>query len=372
MRNSATIDAIDQPALIIDLARHELVAANQAARVLWGLDQTTNLPLALASDMPALTALNQFTKRNAPVELVFWTQRGSQLLRCIELTVTKPDHILVVAEDVQHAHSSKPDSRLDDTATEPRPMSQNIDIGTMAHELRTPLGAIVALAEMIEKEQFGPLGDARYAAYAKDIGDSARLTLAIVAGALEQGTVAGQDHSIVSFQELDVAALVERSLRAIRPSAETAGLTLTYQRASGLPHLIADAAALTQILLNFLSNAIKFTPQGGQITVQCTVGGDGSLTVSVRDTGLGMSLDSKRVLASDIADEGNPPRATTADGPTVKRGIGFALVRRLAAMMSASLEVESERGLGTCVSLTFPPSKVIPVVDATELANAQP
>ncbi|MGI9479137.1 MAG: sensor histidine kinase [Hyphomicrobiaceae bacterium] len=367
MTDHRSIDALEQPAMIIDTARPAICATNGPGRQLWGLDDGIDMPVALDPAMPALTRLQHSTasaghRESAAVDdalqplpaMVFWTAAGAQSLRCEVQKGPDPDTVLVVFEAI-----ATTEPRLCPAETvvpeSAQPASEyRIDTHAMAHELRTPIGAIIALAEMIETEQFGPIGDQRYRAYARDIGDSARLSLNIVASALDRDA---SSHAglLSSFAELSVTDLISKCLRTVRQSALESGVTLTREIPDDLPKLIANATGLTQVLLNLLTNAIKFTPADGTVTVAAALSEDGRLTISVRDTGVGMTGIDANVLIADGRDMAD----TT---PSSRRGIGFSLVRRLACAMAAEFDVTSARGVGTRVSLTFPAAKVIPVM----------
>lgn len=393
---STDIETMDRAAIVIDTIRSRICAANLPARRLWGLGEDDQLPIALDPEMPALERLKKIgfgpsgTEHRASI--VFWTSIGAQHLRCGIQQAPHAGHLLIAFDDPTQSTDpqtppSKPhEQRIAMTEQQPSPGSVqsatasrrtssdhaeahgetsnhagSIDMQAMAHELRTPIGAIIALAEMIETEQFGPLGDPRYQEYARDIGDSARLSLGIVASSLEQN--AGNHHLLESLTELNLAELIQKCLRTVHQSARQAEVKLHQIVPGGLPHLIASGPGLTQILLNLLTNAVKFTPKGGTVTVEVATTNDGGISVSVRDTGVGMTAIDTEVLISD-GDQANtqtPMVSHTIGSATPKRGIGFSLVRRLAEAMTAKLDVSSARGIGTHVSLTFPPEHVIPM-----------
>jgi signal transduction histidine kinase len=244
----------------------------------------------------------------------------------------------------------------------PSPASETLgtNFRSMAHELRTPIGAIIALAEMIESEQFGPVGDPRYQAYARDIGDSARLSLKIVAATLERTSI---ESGLLDdgFAATNVADVIDTCTHAMHQSAHAAQVAVEHACPQDLPKLIANAAAIRQILLNLLSNAIKFTPKGGKVTV--IVEAKDGMIITVGDTGVGMTSLDIKVLVAGTANE-QDLSATQGLSPT--SGIGFSLVRQLAAAMEAKLNIMSERGVGTEVSLTFPPGKIIAVTPNSE------
>ena len=364
--------------MIVDLAAPAIHVANKKALQLWGLDEVTRLPIPLDPAMPAMARLRMRGRNSAPSAeqspgdcgdstaraLVFWTAAGAQNLRCRTEALADPDTVLLIfdigtEQAVAEASVSAPVERA--KIDEPQSNSANTPVNTqaMAHELRTPIGAIIALAEMIETEQFGAIGDPRYRDYARDIGDSARLALGIVASALEQDSANGSDLNL-GFAELNVTDLINKSLRTVRQSAREAGIQLDSDLATDLPNLIASAPGLMQILLNLLSNAIKFTPEGGTVSVSARVAPDSTLQITVCDTGVGMTGTEASVLIAE-PEADSPTKADSALRRSRRHGIGFSLVRRLASAMSAEFDVTSTRGVGTRVTLTFPFAKTIPI-----------
>ncbi len=376
MPDKTSIHALEQAAMIIDTDCPAIRAANEQARRLWGLDAVVDMPIALDPAMPALAGLQTAgegldTSTQNPANqlavdtmtsLVFWTSAGAQSLRCLMQPLADPGRVLVIFDDGSDGATTAPVNSAvaaRDGAVSPQHAQNGVNMHAMAHELRTPIGAIIALAEMIETEQFGPIGDPRYREYARDIGDSARLSLGIVAGALEQDAANG-GNLLNGFAELNVAELISKSLRTVRQTAFEAGVNLEQDIARDLPNLIANAPGLAQILLNLLTNAIKFTPEGGTVTVTAAVTPKASLSISVRDTGVGMTgIDASVLIAETQSKTSNPIDPPSTDNP--RRGIGFSLVRRLASAMTAKFDVASTRGVGTRVTLTFPSAKVIPI-----------
>jgi len=354
MSERIAISKLDRPAVIIETATPVITDANTAGRVLWGLSPSSAMPIALDPAMPALQELQQRQQAATDQPIVFWTNKGAQRLRCTAQLIAEPDTVLVVFSDAPPRAATVPPTHHR-TNQAPAP-NEHVDLQTMAHELRTPIGSIIAFAEMIEHQPFGPIGDPRYAAYARDIGHSARLSLNIVASALRRDT----DNQAVlqgGFTELNIRDSIEMNLRTVAHAAEQAGITLKSEIPPGLPNLISNAPALAQILLNLLSNAIKFTGWGGSVTVGAHVADDGGIAISVEDTGIGMSSVDVEILVSGTAPDSSPANATGDRS----QGIGFSVVRGLAMALTAEFDVASTRGVGTRVTLTFPPAKTIPV-----------
>ncbi len=410
---------IDKPAFVIRLDGPELLDANAAARDLWGIASATELPFAIDANMPALRDILSEAQAAAPnattsrpelhQHLVFWTHRGAQRLASHYQLSQDGANVIVIIEDAVAPNQSTPAPvtparavpapampATDEAAIEPAdpaPTPTNaLDLRTMAHELRTPIGAVIALADMIDQEPFGSLGDPRYREYARDIRDSAHLALNIVAAALERDE--GEEGILLGGnRELDLEALLHKARRALRLNARSAGLAIDIQTPPDMPHLLANAPGLNQILLNLIANAIKFTPPGGHISLAAAPTPSGGLEIFVTDTGIGMTEYETSVLVEPTttsensrtvqsgqrtteADPPTPPQADASSPPAAPapntvdpqsalekprhRGIGFTLVRRLAAAMGATLTVTSQRGVGTRVAVTFPASHVIP------------
>jgi two-component sensor histidine kinase len=372
MSSASAVEQFDQPALIIHTALAEIQTANSKAKRLWGLAEQTALPVAIDPEMPALLQLRSGPNGEPGKPLVFWTRQGAQSLRCSSRPLPEAELMLLIFEEPATstpADASTPEILLPTTPAVPAELptwkhASGIDLQSMAHELRTPIGAIMALAEMIEREQFGPLGDPRYREYARDIHDSARLSLNIVAAALEKDS----RHSDVlpgGFCEINLPTIVDKCLRTVEQAAKEAGVAMHKNIGDNLPNLIANAPGLTQVLLNLMSNAIKFTPPGGSVCVMARSGEDGSLRIAVEDTGVGMTKRDASVLVTNIGSD----LPNTASPPP--RGIGFSLVRRLVAWMDGKFDLTSSRGHGTCVTLTFPASKVIPIGQAPSREHGQ-
>lgn len=246
-------------------------------------------------------------------------------------------------------------SAIADTAALPSLASR---VSKLAHELRTPLSAIVAAAEIMRDERLGPIGSAHYRGYAADIFDSARHALSVINGMLEAGSGEGARSNLAApqqFAEIDLNALAERTASVMLPLAGKAGLRLETALQPRLPHVVADATSIRQMLLNILTNALKFTAAGGEVVLATHYTLDGPVRVSVADTGAGMSADAiRRLLDAD-----NPP--LPGPRPAGGLGLGLPLVRTLAAANGADVDIASAEGKGTVVTLSFAKDRVIPV-----------
>ena len=233
----------------------------------------------------------------------------------------------------------------------PRPA---VDIARLAHELRTPLGAITVLAEIMRDERLGPLGSDRYRGYAADIFASAAHANSVLASFLDPVAGAGEPGSL-AFVELDLAAVLAGTVSALEPLARRSGVLLRLSLDVPLPHLIADRRCIRQILDNLIANALKFTPPGREVTVAGRYGIGGPVVIEVADTGDGMTAAE---LARGRAGDAAPEPLRRRSGGT---GFGLPLVRALATASGATFGIDSTPGGGTRVTISFPHDHVIPV-----------
>jgi signal transduction histidine kinase len=229
------------------------------------------------------------------------------------------------------------------------------DLARLAHELRTPLSAIAAAAEIMRDERLGEIGNERYKSYASDIFDGAKHALSIIERLLPSRGCASSEPPTSALHAVDLNAIVKSAISAMLPLAEKADLQLSSQLQSGLPELIADPTALKQILLNLLTNSVKFSSPGGKIAVRTWQASDGAISLAITDTGKGMTRREIAAAMSSIR-----PRAAKPD-QLGGMGIGLPLVRSLVEHYRGTLAIESAPGRGTAITIRFPRQKMIAV-----------
>ena len=233
-----------------------------------------------------------------------------------------------------------------------RPSARRSYVQKMAHELKTPISAIVAASEIMRDEQLGPIGDERYRRYAADIHDSARLMLAVIDRMLEQRSREAAPQPL-EFVEIDPVELLHATVSSMLPLAERAHIRLKLVEAeSQPPKVIADAVALKQMLINLMTNSLKFTPEGGEIIARATYVSDGSLTIEVRDTGRGMNEQQVANALNGLVSE-----ETQRDGGGL--GVGLPLVRALATANGARFDIISAPNEGTSARIIFPKDRIV-------------
>jgi len=225
-------------------------------------------------------------------------------------------------------------------------------LANVSHELRTPLNSIIGFSEMINNEAHGAIGNDKYRSYVRDIHASGQHLLGVVNDILDISKIEVGEFELQEDQ-IDVAETIETSLRIVHERAASSGITVTSDVAPNLPVLRGDARRVRQILLNLLSNSIKFTAAGGKVLVRAAGSDDGGVTVSVADSGIG-------IAAEDIEKAMMP--FGQVDGRLNRKyegtGLGLPLAKSLTELHDGRLTLKSAVGKGTTVTLAFPPARV--------------
>jgi PAS domain S-box-containing protein len=224
-------------------------------------------------------------------------------------------------------------------------------LANMSHELRTPLNAIIGFAEVIKDEMFGPVGLRKYAEYAKDIFNSGRHLLDLINDILDLSKLESGKLELRE-EDVDLAATVAECLTLVRSRAANAQVALATDVEPALPALRCDERALKQVLLNFLSNAIKFTPAGGTVTTAARRTAQG-IALSVSDTGIGMKAEDIQV-ALEAFGQIDSKIARQHKGT----GLGLPISKSLIELHGGTLAVESTPNVGTTMTAVFPLSRV--------------
>jgi signal transduction histidine kinase len=221
-------------------------------------------------------------------------------------------------------------------------------LANMSHELRTPLNAILGFSSLIEREMFGPLGNKRYNEYLRFISSSGAYLLNLIDSVLNISRIETGDEAL-EFSLFELPALVEEAVGEISRDISGKGLTIETGFGDDVAQIRADRMALRQVLLNVLSNAVKFTPTGGKITVSARLETKGGVDISIVDTGIGIAAENmKKVMA---------PFAQTDDAQHASQGgigLGLPISRSLVELHGGSIRIESEPGAGTTVRIKLP------------------
>ncbi len=221
-------------------------------------------------------------------------------------------------------------------------------LSSMSHELRTPLNAILGFSELIKEEMFGPIANERYTEYIGDIHGAGQHLLELIGEVLDISAIEAGKLDL-SEETLDIGDLAETAMRMVRLRAESGDVDLVTSLEAGLPALFADGRRVTQVFVNLLSNAVKFTPHGGRVSLEARLEDDGSVALVVADNGIGMDDDG---LAKAMTKFGQVESGL--DRRFEGTGLGVPLVQGLMEAHGGTLELKSEKGVGTIATVRFP------------------
>ncbi len=265
--------------------------------------------------------------------------------------------IVAVTRDISDSKAQEAELMRTRDEAESSSRAKTLFLANMSHELRTPLNAVIGFSEILSRELFGALGEARYRDYARLIHESGEHLLNVVNDILDMSKIEAGKFKIVK-EPFDVASLVNSCSEIMRHTAEKKGIALLVDVAPGIPELLADKRACKQMLLNVLSNAIKFTDAGGWVRLSARADTD-SVQLIVADNGIG-------IAEQDLPKLGNPfvQADNSYDRSYDGAGLGLSVVKGLARLHGGSLEIASTLGQGTTACI------VLPLEGASESAEA--
>lgn len=221
----------------------------------------------------------------------------------------------------------------------------------VSHELRTPLNSIIGFAEIMKDEQLGPIGNDRYRGYIRDILDSGVYALSLVNDLLDISKIESGEFEL-NFTAVDLDEVISESVHSMQPQAQRQRVLLRTSFEEDLPPILADRRSIRQIILNLVSNAIKFTRPGGQVIVSAQATGSGGVRIRVRDTGIGMSKNEIAVALKPFRQVESPPRGEPGTG------LGLPLTKALVEANRAKFKLRSVSKAGTRIDVTFPKDRV--------------
>jgi signal transduction histidine kinase len=223
-------------------------------------------------------------------------------------------------------------------------------LAKVSHEVRTPLNSIIGFTELMLQERFGAIANQRYKGYVEDIHQSGLYALSLLNDLLDISKIEAGKFDL-NFTAVDVPEIVEDCAGSLQPLAKRARIVLRTSLAQDLPTVVADPRRLKQILLNLLTNAIKFTKEGGQVIVSGSLV-DGELRLRVRDNGVGMTKDEIAFAMQPFHQLDTAPRKQTGTG------LGLPVTKALVDANRARLVLTSEPGVGTSADVIFPAERL--------------
>ncbi len=224
---------------------------------------------------------------------------------------------------------------------------------TVSHELRTPLNAIIGFSDVINRELFGPVENEKYRSYAQDINSAGTHLLELINDLLDVSMVETGKREL-NEEDLDLGAVLRSTFQLIKGRAKEGKIDLTAKIPEAMPRLRADKRALKQIMLNLLSTAMKFTPENGNVSLSARNGDGGGIVLAVSDTGIGIAASDIETVLSPF---GRVDNNLTRRYPGT--GLGLPLAKSLVEMHGGTMQIDSEIGVGTTVTVQFPAERVV-------------
>ncbi|WP_306117973.1 MULTISPECIES: HAMP domain-containing sensor histidine kinase [unclassified Roseitalea] len=236
-------------------------------------------------------------------------------------------------------------------------------LASMSHELRTPLNAILGFSEAMQSEMLGPIGNETYKGYVADVHASGKHLLELINEILDLSRIEAGKYELRE-EALRLTDVAEDCMALVRMRANQKNITLKPQFQEGLSRILADERALRQILLNMMSNAVKFTPSGGTIEVKVGWTAAGGQYVTVKDNGPGIAQDEIPVVLSAFG-QGSIAIKSAEQGT----GLGLPIVQALLAMHGGRFELKSKLREGTEATAFFPPARTLEALPAQPVAE---
>ena len=272
-------------------------------------------------------------------------ERIAELLSSKAALEKQGREIVKLAEDLAVARDQSEDANR----------TKSMFLATMSHELRTPLNAIIGFSELIGGEMFGPVGNDSYREYANDIRESGQHLLDLINDILDLSKFeSGSDE--LHEENIDISEITRSVRWLVTARAQDDNVVLKTELADDAPLLRADKLKLKQILINLLSNAIKFTDAGGKVTLKAWCSVNGGYVFQVIDTGIGIALED--IPKALLPFQQNDNRLNRKFEGT---GLGLPLSKTLVEMHGGSLDLQSQVGVGTTVTVRFPAERIVPL-----------
>jgi signal transduction histidine kinase len=222
----------------------------------------------------------------------------------------------------------------------------------ISHELRTPLNAILGFSDVMRTQRFGAIGNEKYLAYANDIHASGRHLLSIVSDLLDLAKVEAGKLEL-DFMAVNLEEVADYALNLLKDEAGAEGVILRKSLPANLPRVVGDQKTLRQIMINLLSNSIKYSNAGGEVLISAAMGDSGALTLRVKDTGIGMSEAEVEEVLKPYGRIENAARQRQGTG------LGLPLTKSLVEANRGRLSISSKTGEGTLVEILFPGPRVL-------------
>ena len=313
------------------------------------------------ADRPAyLTALSRCSANCEPNTVEFRVRHSSPSgqerylwveMRCRPLQTSRcaarPPGVLAGTRDISERKAQEAELLRARDEAESANRAKTQFLASMSHELRTPLNAVIGFSEILNRELFGALGEQRYRDYARMIHESGEHLLHVVNDILDMSKIEAGKFKLVK-EPFDVGSLITSCAEVMRHAAEAKQLTLVTEVPRGMPELVADKRACKQMLLNVISNAIKFADAGDWVRISAQAE-NGMIELVVADNGIGIAEEDLPKLGNPFVQADNAYNRSH-DGA----GLGLSVVKGLASLHGGKLKIASKLGHGTAATIVLP------------------
>jgi len=238
-------------------------------------------------------------------------------------------------------------------------------IANMSHELRTPLNTIIGFSKLLSEHDKRTLPANEIVEYATLIHDAAGHLLSVINDILDISKIQSGRYTLDS-REINVDEIIQSSITSFRLMASEAGVALVPVVAIDLPAVRGDSVKLRQIFTNLISNAIKFTPRGGSVTIEALRISNGGVAILIRDTGVGMTADEISVALTPFG-QVDGSRSRWREGT----GLGLPIAKALVELHGGTIDIRSQKGRGTEVAITLPSRNMVSAVSEKHYPSHQ-
>ncbi len=355
----AMLDRASDGAVTLDLAGR-ILSLNEPAERLFGYHQNeiageSVLMLLAPQSHPETTARLEALSRSGEAEaltralqVVGRDRSGASIPLALTLARIGPSEapqFCALVRDLSRERDSERRLIAAREAAEAASAAKTDFLAQVSHEIRTPLHAILGFSEVMLEERFGPIGNDRYKDYIKDIHASGSHVMSLADDLLDLSKIEAGKLEL-AFASVDANSVIRECVSLMQPQAARERVIMRVSLHDRLPRVMVDERSLKQIMLNLMSNAVKFNEPGGQVIVSTAVDGAGQAVIRVRDTGVGMNENEVGLALTPFSQVGK--------GAKGGAGLGLPLTKALVEANKAEFSIKSRREQGTLIEIAFP------------------
>ena len=356
----AMLDRASDGAVTLDSAAR-ILSLNEPAERLFGYHQNeiageSLLMLLSPQSHPETTARLESLSRGGeaeaafrPLQVVGRDRDGASIPLALTLARIGPSEapqFCALARDLSREREAERRLVAARESAEAASAAKTDFLAQVSHEIRTPLNAILGFADVMLEERFGPIGNERYKDYLKDIHASGLHVMSLADDLLDLSKIEAGKLEL-AFESVDANSVIRECVSLMQPQAARERVIMRVSLHDRLPRVMVDERSLKQIMLNLMSNAVKFNEPGGQVIVSTAIDAAGQAVIRVRDTGVGMN-------ESEVGLALTPFSQVAKGGAKGGAGLGLPLTKALVEANKAEFSIKSRREQGTLIEIAFP------------------